>query len=335
MNDSALIAVGLPVALAIIMFGLGLSLVPKDFRRVVRGPRAVVVALTLQVVVLPAVAFGLVQAFQVDPLIAVGVMLLAASPGGTTANLFSYLFRGDVALNVTLTAINSVLAALTIPLITNLAIDFFDAGDALGLQFGKVVQVVAIVLVPVGIGMVVRQRSEAFAARTDRPVRVFSIVVLAAVSVDTVHALTGRGLDLNCNADFAEKTLASLEKEIPTSGSQLLLPRARRAVEALQEVQNGFFIREPDGSIMIEPSAGKTAQPRVAVAQYLKLLRDATHGHGTTRNRQVEMTSTLLARHNGYVPHDVSLLGWLYLLDLLARPDVLRRHLASRAKRAS
>lgn len=158
MNDSALIAVGLPMALAIIMFGLGLSLIPDDFRRVVRSPRAVVVALALQIIVLPAVAFGLVQAFQVDPLIAVGVMLLAASPGGTTANLFSHLFRGDVALNVTLTAINSVLAALTIPLITNLAIDFFDAGDTLGLQFAKVVQVVAIVLVPVGIGMAVRQR---------------------------------------------------------------------------------------------------------------------------------------------------------------------------------
>lgn len=186
MNDSALISVGLPVALAIIMFGLGLSLTPGDFRRVARSPKAVTVALTLQILVLPLVAFGLIQAFQVDPLIAVGIMLLAASPGGTTANLFSHLFRGDVALNVTLTAINSVLAAVTIPLITNLAIDFFDAGDTLGLQFGKVVQVVAIVLVPVAIGMVVRQRSATFAARADRPVRVFSIVVLVAVSLGAV-----------------------------------------------------------------------------------------------------------------------------------------------------
>ncbi|GAA6526390.1 bile acid:sodium symporter family protein [Intrasporangium sp. DVR] len=143
-------------------------------------------ALVLQIVVLPLVAFGLVQAFRVDPLIAVGVMLLAASPGGTTANLFSHLFRGDVALNVTLTAINSVLAALTIPLITNLAIGFFDAGGTLGLQFGKVMQVVAIVLVPVAVGMVVRQRSASFALRADRPVRAFSIVVLAAVSLGAI-----------------------------------------------------------------------------------------------------------------------------------------------------
>src|SRR3712207_1797316 len=140
MNDSALITIGLPIALAIIMFGLGLSLTPGDFARVARSPRAVVVALVTQVVVLPLVAFALVELFDLDPLLAVGVMLLAASPGGTTANLFSHLFRGDVALNVTLTAINSVLAAVSIPLVTNLAIAHFDAEGELGLQFAKVVQ---------------------------------------------------------------------------------------------------------------------------------------------------------------------------------------------------
>jgi len=186
MNDSALITTGLPIALAIIMFGLGLSLTTDDFVRVARSPRAVVVALVLQVLVLPVIAFGLVTAFDLDPLLAVGVMLLAASPGGTTANLFSHLFRGDVALNVTLTAVNSVLAAVTIPLITNLAIDHFDADGELGLQLGKVVQVIAIVLVPVAIGMVVRRRSASFAAAADRPVRIFSIVVLVAVSVGAV-----------------------------------------------------------------------------------------------------------------------------------------------------
>jgi bile acid:Na+ symporter, BASS family len=182
-TDSVLISVGLPVALAIIMFGLGLTLTPADFRRVARTPRAVVVALGLQVLVLPAVAFGLVVAFDLDPLLAVGVMLLAASPGGTTANLFSHLFRGDVALNITLTAINSVLAAVSIPVITNLAIGYFDAEGELGLQFAKVVQVIAIVLVPVAVGMAVRARSESFASRADRPVRVFSIAVLVVVAL--------------------------------------------------------------------------------------------------------------------------------------------------------
>ena len=186
MNDSALITIGLPIALAIIMFGLGLSLTVGDFARVARTPRAVVVALVTQVLVLPFIAFGLVQLFGLDPLLAVGVMLLAASPGGTTANLFSHLFRGDVALNVTLTAINSVLAAFSIPLITNLAISYFDAEGELGLQLAKVLQVVAIVLVPVALGMVVRRRSEAFAARADKPVRIFSIVVLVVVAVGAI-----------------------------------------------------------------------------------------------------------------------------------------------------
>ncbi len=183
MNDSALITVGLPIALAIIMFGLGLSLTIGDFRRVARTPRAVVVALVTQIVVLPAIAFGLIKVFDLDPLLAVGMMLLAASPGGTTANLFSHLFHGDVALNVTLTAINSVLAAFTIPLITNLAIAHFDADGELGLQFAKVLQVIAIVLVPVAIGMAVRRRSQEFAAKADKPVRIFSIVVLVIVAV--------------------------------------------------------------------------------------------------------------------------------------------------------
>ncbi|MET9207204.1 bile acid:sodium symporter family protein [Streptomyces bacillaris] len=236
MNDSALITTGLPIALAIIMFGLGLSLTVDDFRRVTRSPRAVVVALVLQVLVLPLIAFGLVKLFDLDPLLAVGVMLLAASPGGTTANLFSHLFRGDVALNITLTAINSVLAAITIPIITNLAIDHFDAQGDLGLQLGKVVQVIAIVLIPVAIGMAVRQRSADFAARADRPVRIFSVLVLVIVSVG---ALLGERENL---ADYMQQVglvtgifcLASLT--LGYAGARLLRLDKRQAIASSMEV---------------------------------------------------------------------------------------------------
>ncbi|MEW9510425.1 MULTISPECIES: bile acid:sodium symporter family protein [Streptomyces] len=236
MNDSALITTGLPIALAIIMFGLGLSLTTDDFRRVSRSPRAVVVALVLQVLVLPLIAFGLVKLFDLDPLLAVGVMLLAASPGGTTANLFSHLFRGDVALNITLTAINSVLAAITIPIITNLAIDHFDAQGDLGLQLGKVVQVIAIVLIPVAVGMAVRRRSADFAARADRPVRIFSILVLVIVSVG---ALLGERENL---ADYMQQVglvtgifcLASLT--LGYAGARLLRLDKRQAIASSMEV---------------------------------------------------------------------------------------------------
>lgn len=236
MNDSALIAVGLPVALAIIMFGLGLSLTPGDFRRVARSPKAVIVALVLQVLVLPLVAFGLVQAFDVDPLIAVGVMLLAASPGGTTANLYSHLFRGDVALNVTLTAINSVLAAVSIPLITNLAIGFFDAEGTLGLQFGKVIQVIAIVLVPVAIGMVVRRRSDAFAMRADRPVRIFSIVVLVAVSLGAILGERENFVDYVREVGLLVTLFCLASLTLGYTGARLFRLRREQAIATSMEV---------------------------------------------------------------------------------------------------
>ena len=181
--DSALLSVGLPIALAIIMFGLGMSLTVDDFRRIGKDPKPVAIALGVQVLVLPVVCFGLVTAFDLDPLLAVGMMLLAASPGGTTANLFSHLFRGDVALNVTLTAVNSVIAVVTLPLVVNLSVEHFDpegAGDV-GLQLGKTLQVFAIVLVPVAIGMMVRRSAPAFADRADKPVRIASAIVLALV----------------------------------------------------------------------------------------------------------------------------------------------------------
>ncbi|MCP2292076.1 bile acid:sodium symporter family protein [Nocardia amikacinitolerans] len=189
--DSPLVSVGLPVALAVIMFGLGLSLTVADFTRIARNPKTVAIALACQLVVLPIVAFGLVLLFDLPPILAVGMMLLASSPGGTTANLFSHLFRGDVALNVSLTAVNSIIAVVTVPLVTNFAIDYFDPDEGagtVGLQFGKVVQVFAIVLVPVAIGMVVRRLSSAFADRMDRPVRIGSALTLMLVVVGTMVA---------------------------------------------------------------------------------------------------------------------------------------------------
>ncbi|WP_344341351.1 bile acid:sodium symporter family protein [Agrococcus versicolor] len=184
---SALTTIGLPVALGIIMFGLGLGLTLGDFARVARHPRAVVVALVCQLVLLPAICLGLVALFQLPPVLAVGMMLLAASPGGTVANLYSHLFHGDVALNISLTAINSVVAVVTLPLITNLAIAIFDPFDGqLGLQAAKVVEVFLVVLGPVVLGMLVRRIRPGFADRMDRPVRVGSLVVLVVVIAGAV-----------------------------------------------------------------------------------------------------------------------------------------------------
>ncbi len=180
--DDVLTTVGLPVALGIIMFGLGLGLTGADFARVARHPLAVVVALVCQVILLPAACFGLVIAFDLPPVLAVGMMLLAASPGGTTANLYSHLFRGDVALNISLTAINSVLALFTLPLVVNFSLSYFvPEGGQIGIQFGKALEVFAIVLLPVLLGMLVRRWRPSFADSMDRPVRVASLIILVVV----------------------------------------------------------------------------------------------------------------------------------------------------------
>ncbi|RZQ61329.1 bile acid:sodium symporter family protein [Amycolatopsis suaedae] len=179
---STVFTVFLPVALALVMFGLGLTLTVADFGRVVRQPRAALVALVCQVVVLPLVCFGLVYAFGLQGTLAVGMMLLAASPGGTSANLFSHLAGGDVALNITLTAVNSVLAVFTLPVVVGLSMAaFLDDGGSVGLQAVKMLQVFAIVLIPVAAGMLVRRRWTAWAERMRGPVKTASVVVLVLV----------------------------------------------------------------------------------------------------------------------------------------------------------
>ncbi|MFW0795044.1 bile acid:sodium symporter family protein [Gordonia sp. CPCC 205515] len=180
--ESSFISVGLPVALAVIMFGLGLSLTVADFRRVLTSPRAIAIILACQMLLLPLIAFGLAVVFDLEPYLAVGVMILAASPGGTAASIYSHLFRGDVALNVTLTAINSLLGLITLPIVINLALGhFLDSDESVDMQPAKLMQVFAAVLIPVAIGMVVRSRWPRFAERADRPVRVASILLLAGV----------------------------------------------------------------------------------------------------------------------------------------------------------
>lgn len=184
---SALTTIGLPVALGIIMLGLGLSLTLADFARVLKQPKAVIIALLCQLVLLPAICFGLVLAFQLPPILAVGMMMLAASPGGTTANLYSHLFRGDIALNISLTAVNSVIAVITLPLITNFAIAYFQPfDDRLGLQWSKALEVFAIVLLPVALGMLIRRFWPAFAAGMGKPVRIASVVILIVVIAGAV-----------------------------------------------------------------------------------------------------------------------------------------------------
>jgi BASS family bile acid:Na+ symporter len=182
MQSSILTTAFLPLTVAVVMFGLGLALTVGDFARVARYPKATIIALSCQTLVLPSICLGLVLLFDLDPPLAVGAMLLAASPGGTSANIFSHLAGGDVALNITLTAINSVLAVVTMPIVVNLALaGFLTGNDGIGLQPDKMVQIMVLVLVPVAIGMYVHHRFRGFAERMRGPVRIASIAFLVTV----------------------------------------------------------------------------------------------------------------------------------------------------------
>jgi bile acid:Na+ symporter, BASS family len=187
MADNPLLTIFLPLALAVIMVGLGLHLGIADFRRVLAMPRAVVVALLIQVLALPPVAFLLAHAFDLPGQLGLGMVLLAISPGGITANLFSHLTRGDIALNVSLTAINSLVALLTIPLWTALAMHtFLGSEGSVPPPTRKVVEVAVFVIVPVLLGMSVRHWRPALAAAAERPIRVMSSLVLGGLIVLTV-----------------------------------------------------------------------------------------------------------------------------------------------------
>jgi bile acid:Na+ symporter, BASS family len=210
------------IALGLVMFGLGLSLTVADFRRLLQYPRAVVLALVLQVLVLPAACYGLIVLLGVPPLYAVGLMLLAASPGGVSANLFSHLFGGNVAMNISLTAINTLLSIVSLPLITNWAIaTFAKTGQVVPLQFGKVLEVIVIVLIPVVVGMAVHRRAPAFSARMEKPMKLFSAVVLAAFAL---IAIVKEWAALS--ASFADIGPAVLLFNALSLGAGYFLPRA-------------------------------------------------------------------------------------------------------------
>ncbi len=243
------------------MLGLGLSLTVGDFRRIAKHPKAVIVALVCQLILLPVVCFGLVLLFNLPPVLAVGMMLLAASPGGTTANLYSHLFRGDIALNISLTAINSIIAVFTLPLIVNLSIAYFQPGDGqVGIQLAKALEVFAIVLLPVAVGMLIRWWKPEFAKRMDRPVRIASIIILVVVIAGAVIANLQALLDnffalagvtilfcvLSLTIGFLVPRLLRVNREQAIASSfEIGIHNATLAIVIAQTVLNNFEMSLP------------------------------------------------------------------------------------------
>lgn len=181
-------AIILAVSLMIIMLGMGLSLVVEDFKRIFVQPRAIFIGLANQILILPIFAFILASVFPLPPEIAVGLMILAACPGGPTSNLISHLAKADTALSVTLTAFSSFITILTIPFIVNFALkEFLDQETMIQLNVAQTfLQILLIVIIPIAIGMAIRSYKERFALKMEKPVRIASGILLVVIIVGLI-----------------------------------------------------------------------------------------------------------------------------------------------------
>jgi BASS family bile acid:Na+ symporter len=225
MDSPLLTTVMLPGAIAVIMWSLGLTLTREDFRRVLVAPRGILIGMLNLALISPLLALTMAELFELPPELAVGLVLLGASPGGMMANMLTHLSRGDTALSVTMTAISSVGAIVTVPLFLELSANHFGAVDVGEASVaGVVARVFAITIVPVAIGMEMRRRRPGWVEEAYPRVRavslsLFGIVVLGAIASehDTVAenlaevALAALALNLAAmSLSFAISKLARL-----------------------------------------------------------------------------------------------------------------------------
>lgn len=174
----------LPVSLAIIMFGMGLTLVIGDFIRIFTYPKAVLVGLINQIILLPIIGFSIVVLFKLSPTMATGVMILSLCPGGPTSNLITQVSRGNIGLSVTLTALASLITVFTIPVLLSEAIAYFTGNTGVVIELPvlqTMLQILVITVIPIAIGMIIRKRNEGFALRMEKPMRTASTVLFVII----------------------------------------------------------------------------------------------------------------------------------------------------------
>jgi BASS family bile acid:Na+ symporter len=188
MESSIITELFLPGALAIIMLGLGLSLVTGDFKRIFTYPKAVTIGLLNQLVLLPLIGFGLIYIFELSPVYAVGVVLISACPGGPTSNLLTFLAKGDAALSISLTAFSSLITIITIPFIVNLALEMqFGEGEYIALPvLQTILQIMVITIIPVSIGMLIKSRAPKTALKFEKSVKIASAILLAVIILGAI-----------------------------------------------------------------------------------------------------------------------------------------------------
>ncbi|MCK4750588.1 MAG: bile acid:sodium symporter family protein, partial [Bacteroidales bacterium] len=185
----------LPITLAIITLGMGLSLTDRDFRNIFAHPKAVITGLCCQMILLPLIAFLIARSIQLDPLFKVGIMVVAACPGGATSNLITYMLRGNVALSISMTAINSLITLITIPVIVTLSLGAFMHQDTtIRLDVGEtIVKVLLITIFPAFAGTRIRKWRPVIAGKLERPLRIILPLLLLVIFAGVIFIDQGTG----------------------------------------------------------------------------------------------------------------------------------------------
>ncbi len=217
--------IGLPLALCLIMGSLGLTLVTDDFRRVLTSPKGVGIGLANLLVVSPLLAFFVGELYGLTAVLAVGVVLLGASPGGTMANLLTHLARGDVALSVSMTAVSSVASVVTVPLYLSLASDWFDARDITDEISMPIIalRVFLITIVPLSIGMAIRARRSEWALAHMGRARTIALVAFVLVVAGAIATEYDRIADA-----FGDIAAAVITLNVLAMSVSFLVARAAR-----------------------------------------------------------------------------------------------------------
>ena len=253
-DDSIFVTALLPLALAVIMVSLGLSLTTADFRRVLQFPKGVGIGLVNLLVISPLLAFAVAEVVGLGAALAAGLVLLGASPGGTTANLLTHLARGDTALSVTMTAISSVAAVLTVPLYLGLAIDHFGASFENDPEMlGVAARVFFITVVPLSIGMFIRARRADWAVRNEglakRLATGLFVFIVAGTIVSESEAITDH---------FAELAVATLVLNLAAMAISFNIARLAR-LSRRQSTAIAMELGVHNGTVAITVGAGIAA----------------------------------------------------------------------------
>lgn len=265
MQDSVITAVFLPLALAFIMLGMGLSLTLKDFKNIFVYPKAMILGLTNQLILLPIFGYALIQLFGLTGAMAVGVMILAACPGGATSNLITHLSKGDTALSISLTAVSSLVTIISIPLIVNFAISHFGEEGSITLPvLETIIQIAGVTVVPVSIGMILHKKFPKLSQKADRPVRIASAVFFALILIAAILKERENLVDFFIQSGPITLMLNLLTLTVGFFLARVFLLSKRQAITIAIEsgIQNGTL------GIMIAATLLKNSEMTIPIAIY-------------------------------------------------------------------